>query len=71
MVALQSIVSLGLGKVVFVKVSGEFMSQIVQTGFTSNGKTQIFKGLSVKDSVAQNGQFLMDSESFIKVNKIL
>jgi Cu(I)/Ag(I) efflux system membrane fusion protein len=67
----QSIVSLGMHKVVFVKALGGFMPQMVQTGFTSNGKTQILTGLSAKDSVAQNGQFLMDSESFIKVNAIL
>jgi Cu(I)/Ag(I) efflux system membrane fusion protein len=63
----ESIVSLGLDKVVFVKASGGFKPQIVQTGFTSNGKTQILKGLTAKDSIAENGQYLMDSESFIKV----
>jgi Cu(I)/Ag(I) efflux system membrane fusion protein len=63
----ESIVSLGLDEVVFVKASGGFKPRVVQTGFTSNGKTQILKGLTAKDSVAQNGQYLMDSESFIKV----
>ena len=63
----ESIVSLGLDKVVFVKVPDGFMPHIVETGYTYNGKTQIFKGLAVKDSVALNAQFLMDSESFIKI----
>ena len=63
----ESIVSLGLDKVVFVKAPGGFMPHIVTTGFTSNGKTQILNGLAVTDSVAQNAQFLMDSESFIKI----
>ncbi|MEO5563610.1 MAG: hypothetical protein ABIR18_09250 [Chitinophagaceae bacterium] len=63
----ESIVSLGLAKVVFVKAPGGFMPHIVATGFTNNGKTQILNGLAVTDSVAQNAQFLMDSESFIKI----
>ena len=63
----ESIVSLGLDKVVFVKAPGGFMPHIVATGFTNNGKTQILNGLAVTDSVAQNAQFLMDSESFIKI----
>jgi Cu(I)/Ag(I) efflux system membrane fusion protein len=63
----ESIVSLGLDKVVFVKTPGGFIPRIVETGFTNNGKTQILKGLTVKDSVALNAQFLMDSESFIKI----
>ncbi|MEO7488176.1 MAG: efflux RND transporter periplasmic adaptor subunit [Ferruginibacter sp.] len=63
----EAIVSLGLDKVVFVKAPGGFMPHIVATGFSNNGKTQILNGLAVTDSVAQNGQFLMDSESFIKI----
>ncbi len=63
----ESIVSLGLDKVVFVKAPEGFMPHIVATGFTNNGKTQILDGLAITDSVAQNAQFLMDSESFIKI----
>ena len=62
-----SIVSLGLDKVVFVKAPGGFMPHTVETGFSNNGKTQITKGLAVTDTVAMNAQFLMDSESFIKI----
>ncbi|MEO7530225.1 MAG: efflux RND transporter periplasmic adaptor subunit [Sediminibacterium sp.] len=65
----ESIVSLGLDKVVFVKSTGGFMPHIVETGYTNKGKTQILNGLAETDSVAQNAQFLMDSESFIKKNK--
>jgi len=63
----ESIVSLGLDKVVFVKAPGGFIPHIVSTGFTNKGKTQIVDGLSFTDSVALNAQFLMDSESFIKI----
>lgn len=62
-----SIVSLGLDKVVFVKAPNGFMPHIVSTGFTNKGKTQILNGLVLADSVAQNAQFLIDSESFIKI----
>ena len=65
----ESIVSLGLDKVVFVRTSGGFMPHKVVTGYTNNGKTQIRNGLVITDSVAQNAQYLMDSESFIKLNK--
>ena len=63
----ESIVSLGLDKVVFVKAPGGFMPHIVATGFTNNGKTQILNGLAVTDSVALNAEYLIDSESFIKI----
>jgi Cu(I)/Ag(I) efflux system membrane fusion protein len=63
----EAIVSLGLDKVVFVKARGGFMPHVVETGYTYDGKTQILKGMAVTDTVAQNGQFLMDSESFIKI----
>ena len=63
----ESIVSLGLNKVVFVKATGGFMPHIVETGLTNNGKTQIRKGLALTDTVLLNAQYLMDSESFIKI----
>ena len=62
----EAVVSLGLGKVAFLKTDGGFMVHRVETGFTYNNKIQILSGLTIKDSVAANGQFLMDSESFIK-----
>jgi membrane fusion protein, copper/silver efflux system len=63
-----AVVSLGADKIVFRKVTGGFIAQKVETGNTYGSKIQILGGLSVRDSVADNGQFLMDSESFIKVN---
>lgn len=63
----EAIVSLGLDKVVFVKTTGGFMPHTVTTGFTNQSKMQITHGLATTDSVAVNAQFLMDSESFIKI----
>ncbi|MFI5153800.1 MAG: efflux RND transporter periplasmic adaptor subunit [Chitinophagales bacterium] len=62
----ESIVSLGSGKLVFLKEDGGFRPRLVITGHTVKNKTQVLKGISGKDTVASNAQFLMDSESFIK-----
>jgi Cu(I)/Ag(I) efflux system membrane fusion protein len=63
----QAVVSLGLEKVVFVKHDIGYKANKVTTGIVYKNKTQILEGLSPQDSVAANAQFLMDSESFIKV----
>ncbi len=65
----ESVVSLGLDKVVFMKEDGGFKAHIVETGMSYKNKIQIISGLNAKDTVAVNAQFLMDSESFIKVNE--
>ena len=65
-VSSSSIVGLGLSNIVFVKQEGVFKSQKVVTGIRSGEWTEIISGISKEDSIAQNGQLLMDSESFIK-----
>ena len=65
----QAVVSLGLDKVVFLKQDIGFKAHKVKTGITYKNMIQILDGLSSTDSVAANAQFLMDSESFIKVNE--
>lgn len=65
----ESIVSLGLEKIVFLKQSGGFMAHLVKTGIVSNRKIEIKEGLTLQDSIAANAQYLMDSESFIKLKK--
>lgn len=64
----KAVLSLGLDKVVFVKSSEGFRARKVTTGILFNNKIQILDGVSDKDSIAVNAQFLMDSESFIKIN---
>ena len=64
-----AIVSLGLDKVVFIKSDIGFKAHKVKTGITYKNKIQVLDGLTAKDTVAANGQYLMDSESFIKVNE--
>lgn len=64
----EAVLSLGLDKVVFLRVEGGFKAQKVNTGILHKEHIQIISGLTAKDSVAVNAQYLMDSESFIKLN---
>lgn len=65
----QAVLSLGLNKVVLLKKGNAFIVHKVSTGITTNDLIEITNGLNNKDSVAANAQFLMDSESFIKVKQ--
>lgn len=63
----QAVLSLGMDKVVFSKTDGGFKAIKVSTGISHERDIQVLSGLSLTDSVAANAQYLMDSESFIKV----
>lgn len=63
----EAILSLGMDKVVFGKTNGGFKAIIVSTGIVHEKYIQVLNGLATTDSVAANAQYLMDSESFIKV----
>jgi len=65
----ESVVSLGFDKIVFMKDDGGFRAHKVDVGLDYKNKIQIISGLNRQDSVAVNAQFLMDSESFIKLNR--
>ncbi len=62
-----AVVSLGLDKVVFQKVAGGFRAHKINTGIIYKNHIQVLNGINETDSVAANAQYLMDSESFIKV----
>jgi hypothetical protein len=62
----QSVVDLGIDKIVFVKVDGVFKAKKVRTGTSSEGMIQINYGLASSEEIAENAQYLVDSESFIK-----
>jgi membrane fusion protein, copper/silver efflux system len=62
----SAVVDLGLDQTVFLKGEGSFKPVVVQTGIVNDDAIQILKGLTSQDEVASNGQFLVDSESFIK-----
>lgn len=63
----DAVLSLGLDKVVFVKSDGGFKAHKIQTGIIHGNHVQVTGGLASMDSVAVNAQYLMDSESFIKI----
>lgn len=63
----ETILSLGLEKVVFIKTGKGYRAHKIVTGLTYKNMVQVTAGISPADSVAANAQFLMDNESFIKV----
>lgn len=65
----ESVLSLGLNKVVFLKKGNVFEAHQINTGIVANNLIQVDDGLDTKDSVAINAQFLIDSEGFIKVKQ--
>jgi membrane fusion protein, copper/silver efflux system len=62
----QAVLDLGLDRIVFVKDKGSFKPKNVVTGFRTDGWIEIKQGLLSADEVAENAQYLVDSESFIK-----
>ena len=54
---------------VFLKTSGGFIAHKIQTGIRQENFVQVISGLSVKDTVVANAQYLTDSESFIKTKQ--
>ncbi|HLA60153.1 MAG TPA: efflux RND transporter periplasmic adaptor subunit, partial [Puia sp.] len=65
----DAVLSLGMDKVVFLKTTGGFQAHKVQTGSSYKDLVHIVSGLKQTDSVAVNGQYLADSESFIKIKQ--
>jgi Cu(I)/Ag(I) efflux system membrane fusion protein len=62
----QALVSIGSKKVVFIKKENGFKAREIKTGIELNDFIQVLEGLDVKEAIADNAQYLMDSESFIK-----
>lgn len=63
----EAVLSLGLDRVAFVRTKDGFRAQKITTGIMHEKHIQVTGGLNVTDSVAANAQYLIDSESFIKV----
>ncbi|WP_192825349.1 hypothetical protein [Rufibacter sp. LB8] len=58
---------LGGQSVAFLKMDGVFKPIGVRVGQRSGGQVEIVSGLKASDVIAANAQFLVDSESFIRV----
>jgi len=63
----EAVLSSGIEKVVFQKSDGGFKAHKIYTGITHKDYIQVLSGMKETDSVAMNAQYLMDSESFIKI----
>lgn len=63
-----AVINLGTSSIVFIKDNGLFKAQQVQTGVEANDLIEIIAGLTENETIAENAQLLMDSESFIKSN---
>lgn len=61
-----AVVSLGQTKIAWLKKGNTYQAHRVQTGIQKADQVEIIEGLTVADSVAVNGQYLADSEDFIK-----
>jgi len=63
----EAMISLGMDKIVFLKTTEGFKAHKIETGHMHKNLLQVTGGLKEKDSVAVNAQYLVDSESFVKV----
>lgn len=62
----QSMVSIGNKKIIFLKIDNGFKASAIKTGIETDDFIQIIDGITVNDKIAENAQYLIDSESFIK-----
>jgi biotin carboxyl carrier protein len=62
-----AVLDLGLKQIVFVKQRNVFKPVQISAGLKTAEWVQVQRGLASADEVAANAQYLMDSESFIKV----
>ncbi len=63
----DAVLDLGLEKVVFIKDRNVLKPQKITTGVQTNGWVEVKQGLASSDEIAINAQYLVDSESFIKM----
>jgi multidrug efflux pump subunit AcrA (membrane-fusion protein) len=63
----NAVVDLGSDKIIFVKEGDVLKPRKVQTGSSSGEWIHVREGLSTADEFAANAQYLMDSDSFIKL----
>lgn len=65
----QALIAVGTQKVAFVKTPKGYQAKALNTGIEMDHFIQIIDGISKKDAVIENAQYLIDSESFIKIKK--
>jgi Cu(I)/Ag(I) efflux system membrane fusion protein len=63
----EAMISIGNKKIAFLKMNNGFKVKEIKIGIEINDFVQIIDGISVQDTIAKNAQYLIDSESFIKI----
>ncbi|MCP1386575.1 efflux RND transporter periplasmic adaptor subunit [Runella salmonicolor] len=66
----SALLDMGREKMAFVRKAGVFRSRTVQTGLQEGNWVEVLSGLTSEETFAENAQFLMDSESFVKSNEL-
>jgi multidrug efflux pump subunit AcrA (membrane-fusion protein) len=66
-IPLSATLDLGAKEIAFYKRRGVFRPMEIVTARRSGGWIEVIRGLAPTDSLAYNAQFMVDSESFIKV----
>ena len=61
-------IDLGTKGIAFTKNHGVFSPKVIVTAQQSGEWIEVVNGLTAQDSVAYQAHFLMDTDSFIKVN---
>jgi len=65
----EAVVDLGNDEIVFIKEHDVFKPKKIIAGIHTDRLVEIKSGIVSSDELAANGQFLVDSESFIKLTK--
>jgi multidrug efflux pump subunit AcrA (membrane-fusion protein) len=65
----EAVVSLGAKDIVFVKERDVFKPRAVVTGVRSKGQIEVLGGLATSDKIASSASFMVDSDSFIKLQE--
>lgn len=63
----KAVLDLGVQQIVFIKKKTTYTPLKVKTGLETDGWIEITEGLTESVQIAANAQYLVDSESFIKV----
>jgi membrane fusion protein, copper/silver efflux system len=61
-----AVLSLGMNQVAFLKTGVGFITHKLMLGLKSGNEVEVISGLGANDTLAINGQYFIDSESFIK-----
>jgi Cu(I)/Ag(I) efflux system membrane fusion protein len=63
------VLDLGIDKVIFVKEREILTPRKVTTGARSGNLIEVKTGLASSEEIAANAQYIVDSESLIKINE--